>query len=115
VTGYSQPPDGAALRRRAADVLPASAARRGGFDELVVRGQGAYLWTAEGRRLVDYFLSHGTTVIGHGDPAVNDAAGLAAACRGRTGVGLQRAEVELAEQIVAWLPRRRLNFSGAAA
>jgi glutamate-1-semialdehyde 2,1-aminomutase len=104
MTGYSQLPDGAALRRRAAQVLPASAARHGGFDELVVRGQGAYLWTADGRRLVDYFLSHGTTIIGHGDPAVNDAAALAAACCGRTGVGPQRAEVELAEQIVAWLP-----------
>jgi glutamate-1-semialdehyde 2,1-aminomutase len=69
-----------------------------------VRGQGAYLWTAGGRRLVDYFLSHGTTVVGHGDPAVNDAAALAAACCGRTGVGLQRGEVELAEQIAAWLP-----------
>jgi glutamate-1-semialdehyde 2,1-aminomutase len=104
VTNCSQPLDGAALRRRAAGVLPASAVRRGGFDELVVRGQGAYLWTAGGRRLVDYFLSHGTTVVGHGDPAVNDAAALAAACCGRTGVGLQRDEVELAEQIVAWLP-----------
>jgi glutamate-1-semialdehyde 2,1-aminomutase len=35
---------------------------------------------------------------------VTDAAALAAACCGRTGVGLQRGEVELAEQIVAWLP-----------
>jgi glutamate-1-semialdehyde 2,1-aminomutase len=104
MTGYSQLPDGAALRRRAAAVLSASAVRHGGFDELVVRGQGAYLWTAGGRRLVDYFLSHGTTVVGHGDPAVNDAAALAAACCGRTGVGLQQAEVELAEQIAAWLP-----------
>src|SRR5215831_401311 len=104
MTGYSHLPDGAALRRRAAAVLPASAGRHDGFGELVVRGQGAYLWTADGRRFVDYFLSHGTTVVGHGDPAVNEAAALAAACCGRTGIGLQRAEVELAEQIVAWLP-----------
>jgi glutamate-1-semialdehyde 2,1-aminomutase len=104
MTGYSQLPDGAALCRRAAAVLPASAARHGGFDELVVRGQGAYLWTADGKRFVDYFLSHGTTVVGHGDPAVNDAAALAAACCGPTGIGLQRAEIELAEQFVAWLP-----------
>jgi glutamate-1-semialdehyde 2,1-aminomutase len=105
VSSSSQPPpDGAALRRRAVGVLSASAVRRGGFDELIVRGQGAYLWTAGGRRLVDYFLSHGTTVVGHGDPAVNDAAALAAACCGQTGVGLQRGEVELAEQIAAWLP-----------
>src|SRR5215475_374408 len=96
--------DSPALCRRAAGVLPASAFRHGGFDELVVRGQGAYLWTAGGRRLVDYFLSHGTTVVGHGDPTVNDAAALAAACCGRTGVGVQWGEVELAEQIVAWLP-----------
>jgi glutamate-1-semialdehyde 2,1-aminomutase len=104
VTGCTQPHDGAALRRRAADCLPASAVSRGGFDELVVRGQGAYLWTAGGRRFVDYFLCHGTTVVGHGDPAVNDAAALAASCCGRTDVGLQRGEVELAELIVAWLP-----------
>src|SRR5512146_2553109 len=104
VTDSSQPLDGAALRRRAAGVLPASAVRRGGVDELIVRGQGAYLWTAGGRRLVDFFLSHGTIVVGHGDPAVNDAAALAAACCGRTGVGPQQGEVELAEQIAAWLP-----------
>ena len=104
MTGYPELPGGAALRLRAARVLPASPARHGGFDELVVRGQGAYLWTADGRRFVDYFLSHGTTVVGHGDPVVNDAAALAGACCGRTGIGLQRAEVELAEQIVAWLP-----------
>jgi glutamate-1-semialdehyde 2,1-aminomutase len=104
VTDCSQPLDGAALRRRAAGVLPATAARRGGFDELVVRGQGAYLWTAGGKRFVDYFLSHGTIVVGHGDPAVNDAAALAAACCGQTSVGLQRGELELAEQIVTWLP-----------
>ena len=35
---------------------------------------------------------------------MNDTAALAAACCGRTGVGVQRGEVELAEQIVAWLP-----------
>jgi glutamate-1-semialdehyde 2,1-aminomutase len=104
MTGYPQRPDSAALRRRAAGILPASAARHGGFDELVVRGQGAYLWTADGKRFVDYFLSHGTTVVGHGDPAVDDAAARAAARCGRTGIGLQRAEVELAEQIAAWLP-----------
>jgi len=96
--------DSPALRRRAAGVLPASAFRHGGFDEFVVRGHGAYLWTAGGRRLVDYFLSHGTTIIGHGDPTVNDAAAFAAACCGRTAVGVEQGEVELAEQIVAWLP-----------
>lgn len=104
MTDCSPPLDSPAFRRRAAGVLPASAFRRGGFDELVVRAQGAYLWTAGGRRFVDYFLSHGTTIIGHGDPAVNAAAALAAACYGRVGVGVQRDEVELAEQIVEWLP-----------
>ena len=70
-----------------------------------MRSQGAYLWTAGGRRLVDYFLSHGTTVVGHGDPAVNDAAALAAACCGRDRhQGCGGARVELAEQIVASLP-----------
>jgi hypothetical protein len=44
------------------------------------------------------------TVVGHGDPAVNDAAALAAVCCGRTGVGVQGGEVHLAEQIVEWLP-----------
>jgi len=104
MTDCSRLLDGAALRRRADGVLPASAVRRGGFDGLVVRGQGAYLWTAGGKRLVDYFLSYGTIVVGHCDPAVTDAAAAVAACCGRTGVGLQRGEAELAEQIVAWLP-----------
>ncbi|HEY7396694.1 MAG TPA: aminotransferase class III-fold pyridoxal phosphate-dependent enzyme [Gaiellaceae bacterium] len=90
----------AELRIRAARVLPPSASA----DLAIVRGQGAYLWNADGGRFIDHFLSDGATVIGHSDPAVDEAAALAAARCDRTCVGLQPGEVELAERIVASLP-----------
>jgi len=45
----------------------------GGTPRFIERAQGAYLWDAEGRRLIDYLGSWGPMILGHGHPAVLDA------------------------------------------
>ncbi|MFH1085248.1 MAG: aminotransferase class III-fold pyridoxal phosphate-dependent enzyme, partial [Chloroflexota bacterium] len=37
------------------------------------RGQGAYLYDVDGNRYIDYCLSHGASLLGHGHPAVVQA------------------------------------------
>ncbi|HTM49993.1 MAG TPA: aminotransferase class III-fold pyridoxal phosphate-dependent enzyme [Bryobacteraceae bacterium] len=38
-----------------------------------VRGEGAYIWNAEGRRFIDYHAAFAPHVLGHNDPAVTEA------------------------------------------
>ncbi|MCC6859156.1 MAG: aminotransferase class III-fold pyridoxal phosphate-dependent enzyme, partial [Bryobacterales bacterium] len=38
-----------------------------------VKGQGAYLWDAEGNRYLDYHAAFAPHFLGHNDPYVNDA------------------------------------------
>jgi len=65
-----------ALWQRARRVLPggvnASARlnRALGHPLFFQRGQGAYLWDVDGNRYLDYCLSHGASLLGHGHPAV---------------------------------------------
>jgi len=42
----------------------------GGTPRFMVRGEGAYLWDADGRRYVDLVSSWGPLVLGHAHPAV---------------------------------------------
>ena len=37
------------------------------------RGDGAYLWGTDGRRYLDFNLSHGATILGHNHPAIRAA------------------------------------------
>ncbi len=69
----------------------------------VVRGEGAYIETAGGERLLDWVASWGPLVFGHADPetveAVREAAG-----RGTSFGAPTEAEVELAAEIVDAVP-----------
>ena len=38
-----------------------------------VKGQGAYIWSAEGARYIDYHAAFAPHILGHNDPAVNEA------------------------------------------
>jgi glutamate-1-semialdehyde-2,1-aminomutase len=40
----------------------------------LVRGKGPWVWDVDGNRYVDYILGLGPVILGHADPAVNDAA-----------------------------------------
>ena len=64
--------DRASVLRRAAQVIPsgASSGGRAAFEEVIVRAAGAYLWNADGKRLIDYLLAFGPIVIGHCDRRV---------------------------------------------
>jgi glutamate-1-semialdehyde 2,1-aminomutase len=113
------------LYRRALELIPGGvnspvrAMRSVGLDEpLFVRsGAGAYIETADGRRLLDWVMSWGPLIFGHADPetieAVRDAAS-----RGTTFGAATEAEVELAEEIVDAVPsveKVRLVSSGTEA
>ena len=75
----------------------------GGTPRFAVRGEGAYLVDADGRRYVDLVQSWGALLFGHARPEIVDAA-RAAAARGTTFGAPTELEVELAERITAAMP-----------
>jgi glutamate-1-semialdehyde 2,1-aminomutase len=90
----------------------------GGYEPFfAARGEGAYLWDAEGNRYVDWVQSWGPLVFGHADPEVVEAVQEAAA-RGTTFGAPTEREVELAEEIADAVPsveKVRLVSSGTEA
>ena len=42
----------------------------GGQPYFVARGEGAYVWDADGNRLLDFVQSYGASLLGHAHPAV---------------------------------------------
>jgi glutamate-1-semialdehyde 2,1-aminomutase len=94
------------LLARARAVLPngVSSGGRAKFDQTIVRARGAYVWSADGTRYIDYLLAYGPIVVGHCDPRVNEAVARAAATCDLNWVGPQAGEMELAEQICELMP-----------
>ena len=89
----------------------------GGEPRVMVRGEGPYVWDADGRRYVDLICSWGPLLLGHAHPEVVDAV-----CRvASTGTSFgapSPPEIELAEHIVARVPavaQVRLVSSGTEA
>jgi glutamate-1-semialdehyde 2,1-aminomutase len=72
----------------------------GGHPYFVARGEGAYVWDADGRRLLDFVQSYGASILGHAHPAVLRAVD-AAASLGTTFGAPTEGEVLLAEAICA--------------
>jgi glutamate-1-semialdehyde 2,1-aminomutase len=90
-----------------------------GIDEplFVARGEGAFIETADGRRLLDWVQSWGPLIFGHADPETVDAVTRAAAAGMTFGAATER-EVELAEEIADAVPsveQVRLVSSGTEA
>jgi glutamate-1-semialdehyde 2,1-aminomutase len=89
----------------------------GGTPRFIARGQGPYLWDADGRRYIDLVGSWGPMIVGHAHPAVLEA--IAQAARNGLSFGAPtEAEVEFAERIVRMLPsieQVRLVSSGTEA
>jgi glutamate-1-semialdehyde 2,1-aminomutase len=90
-----------------------------GLDEplFVTRGDGAYLETADGRRLVDWVQSWGPLLFGHADEETVEAV-REAALRGTSFGAATEGEVELAAEIADAVPsieRVRLVSSGTEA
>jgi glutamate-1-semialdehyde 2,1-aminomutase len=98
---------------------PVRAMRGVGLDEpfFVERGEGAYLETADGRRLVDWVQSWGPLVFGHADEETVEAVREAALAGTSFGAPTE-GELELAAEIVDAVPsveRVRLVSSGTEA
>ena len=75
----------------------------GGDALIAARGEGPYLFDADGKAYIDYVLSWGPLVLGHAHPEVVGAVRGAAA----DGLGFgasTEAEVELAEMVIRWFP-----------
>jgi glutamate-1-semialdehyde 2,1-aminomutase len=99
-----------ALFARAKQVMPGGVSSPvrafrsvGGTPRFMARAQGAHLWDADGNRYVDYVLSWGPMILGHGHPEVVEAV------RAQVGVAMSfgapcALEAELAERIIAMVP-----------
>jgi glutamate-1-semialdehyde 2,1-aminomutase len=82
----------------------------GGEPPFVVRGEGAYLWDADGNRSIDYFGSWGPMILGHAFPPVVEAIQQAAARSASFGASTE-AEGDLAELVIAcWPSIEKLRF-----
>jgi glutamate-1-semialdehyde 2,1-aminomutase len=88
----------------------------GGTPRFMVRGEGCWLFDADGRRYVDLVCSWGPLILGHAHPEVVEAVTDAAA-RGTTFGTPTPGEVDLAEEIVGRTPVQsvRLVNSGTEA
>jgi glutamate-1-semialdehyde 2,1-aminomutase len=75
----------------------------GGNPPFIQRGHGAHLYDADGNEYIDYVGSWGPLILGHTEPSVLEA--IVAAARNGSSFGAStRAEVELAEVILAAVP-----------
>jgi glutamate-1-semialdehyde 2,1-aminomutase len=89
----------------------------GGTPRFFARGEGAYVWDAEGKRYIDYVGSWGPLILGHADPDTVRAVQEAAA-KGLSFGAPTEGEVELAELLVSRVPSMemvRLVSSGTEA
>jgi glutamate-1-semialdehyde 2,1-aminomutase len=75
----------------------------GGTPRFFERGEGAYVWDADGRRYIDYVGSWGPAIIGHAHPAVVKAV-VDAAPKGLSFGAPTEIEIVMAETLVRLLP-----------
>jgi glutamate-1-semialdehyde 2,1-aminomutase len=105
-TGVEQVRTSAQLFERACVVTPGgvnSPVRAfqavGGTPRFMVKGEGPYLWDADGNRYVDLVSSWGPMILGHAHPAVVEAV-REAAVNGLSFGTPTAGEIELAEEII---------------
>jgi glutamate-1-semialdehyde 2,1-aminomutase len=79
----------------------------GGTPRFFTRGQGAYLWDADGKRYIDYVGSWGPAILGHAHPAVV-AAVQETAADGLSFGAPTEIEIALAETLCRRLPSLEL-------
>jgi glutamate-1-semialdehyde 2,1-aminomutase len=79
----------------------------GGTPRFIVRGEGPYVFDADGTRYIDYVGSWGPAIVGHAHPVVVDAV-QRAAINGLSFGAPTEAEIELAEALIARMPSLEL-------
>jgi len=75
----------------------------GGTPRFFARGEGAYLWDADGKRYIDYVGSWGPAILGHAHPQVVRAV-VEAAAKGLSFGAPTEAEIEMAEKLCRLVP-----------
>src|SRR5262245_17743006 len=82
----------------------------GGTPVFLARGEGAYVWDADGNRYLDFLGSWGPLILGHAHPEVTEA--IVAAAREGTSFGAStEREIALGQEIRAAVPSlERLRF-----
>jgi glutamate-1-semialdehyde 2,1-aminomutase len=75
----------------------------GGTPRFIERGEGAYLYDADGNRFIDYVCSWGPLILGHAHPEVV-AAITEQAARGTSYGAPTALETKLAEMVIALMP-----------
>jgi len=75
----------------------------GGTPRFLTRGQGPYVWDADGKRYIDYVGSWGPAILGHAYPSVVRAV-QEAAVHGLSFGAPTESEIEMAETLVRRLP-----------
>ncbi|MDZ4761880.1 MAG: aminotransferase class III-fold pyridoxal phosphate-dependent enzyme [Alphaproteobacteria bacterium] len=98
-----------ALKERAARVIPGgmyghqSVTRLpDGFPQFFSRAEGAYLWDADGNRLLDFMCAYGPQLFGYGNPAI-DSAYVDQLAIGDVMTGPSHLMVDLAEALVSMI------------
>jgi glutamate-1-semialdehyde 2,1-aminomutase len=82
----------------------------GGEAPIMVRGEGAFVWDADGNHYIDYVGAFGPLILGHAHPAVVEAMRAAIEAGGSFGA-TSPAEIRLAELIRSRMPSiERLRF-----
>jgi glutamate-1-semialdehyde 2,1-aminomutase len=97
-----------AMFQRAKAVMPwgvTSNFRYWGEDNtpVITRGQGTYIWDADGNRYIDYRLAFGPIILGHADPRVNQSV-IDAIANSTLFAHTHPLEIEVAERIVRMCP-----------
>src|SRR5574341_3876 len=75
----------------------------GGTPRFIVRGEGPYIWDADGNRYIDYVLSWGPLILGHAHPTVTEAF-REAICQGTSYGAPTALESELARLVIELVP-----------
>ena len=70
---------------------------------VITRGQGAYIWDADGNRYIDYRLGFGPIILGHADPRVNQSV-VDAIGNSTVFAHTQPLEIEVAERMTRMCP-----------
>jgi glutamate-1-semialdehyde 2,1-aminomutase len=97
------------LWERARDVMPGgvnASARMNkalGHPLFFQRGEGAYLFDVDGHRYIDYCISHGASLLGHGHPAITAAVQHALSMGGLLACETEL-QVAVAEQLLELFP-----------
>jgi glutamate-1-semialdehyde 2,1-aminomutase len=114
-------PQSEALARRGAEAFPSGVTHDGRyltpFPVYIERAEGARKWSVEGREIIDYWMGHGSLILGHSHPALVEAV-QAQVARGTHYGSCHALEVEWAEAIRRLMPaaeKVRFTSSGTEA